>query len=79
MSMFQRLGNQPQQPQQQSQDPRSAAMELMRKQGIDVPQGMENDPSALLQHVLQSGKVPQVQNRLSMAQQMMQRMFGGRR
>ncbi|MBO5384498.1 MAG: hypothetical protein J6A30_09385 [Ruminococcus sp.] len=79
MSMFQRLGNQTQQPQQQSQDPRSAAMELMRKQGIDVPQGMENDPSALLQHVLQSGKVPQAQNRLSMAQQMMQRMFGGRR
>lgn len=79
MSMFERLGNQPQQQQQQSQDPRSAAMELMRKQGIDVPQGMENDPRALLQHVLQSGKVPQAQNRLSMAHQMMQRMFGGRR
>ncbi len=77
MSMFQRLGNQPQQPPQQSQDPRSAAMELMKRQGIDVPQGMENDPSALLQHVLQSGKVPQ--GRLNMAQQMMQRMFGGRR
>lgn len=71
MSMFQRLGNQ--QPQQQSQDPRAAAMELMKRQGIDVPQGMENDPSALLQHVLQSGKVPQ--GRLGMAQQMMQRMF----
>lgn len=75
MSMFQRLGNQPQQA--QPQDPRSAAMELMKRQGIDVPQGMENDPSALLQHVLQSGKVPQ--GRLGMAQQMMQRMFGGRR
>lgn len=73
MSMFQRLGNQPQQTPQQSQDPRSAAMELMKRQGIDVPQGMENDPSALLQHVLQSGKVPQ--GRLNMAQQMMQRMF----
>lgn len=75
MSMFQRLGNQPQQA--QPQDPRSAAMELMKRQGIDVPQGMENDPSALLQHVLQSGKIPQ--GRLNMAQQMMQRMFGGRR
>ena len=74
-SMFQRLGNN--QPQQQNQDPRSAAMELMRQQGISVPKGMENDPNALLQHVLQSGKVPQ--NRLSMAQQMIQRMFGGRR
>lgn len=74
MSMFQRLGNQPQQQaQQQAQDPRSAAMELMRKQGIDVPQGMENDPQAIIQHLMQSGRVPQ--NRLSMAQQMMQRMF----
>lgn len=75
MSMFQRLGNQPQQAQDQwqQQNPREAAIELMRKQGIDVPQGMENDPSALLQHVLQSGKVPQ--GRLGMAQQMMQRMF----
>lgn len=70
MSMFQRLGNQPQ---QQSQDPRSAAMELMKKQGIDVPQGIENDPQAIIQHLMQSGKVPQ--NRLNMAQQIMQRMF----
>ena len=61
----------------QPQNPRSAAMELMKKQGISVPQGMENDPNALLQHVLQSGKVPQ--GRLGMAQQMIQRMFGGRR
>lgn len=70
MSMFQRLGNQAQ---QQAQSPRSAAIDLMKRQGIDVPQGMENDPNALLQHVLQSGKVPQ--GRLGMAQQMMQRMF----
>ncbi len=79
MSMFQRLGNQPQQAQDQQQNPREAAMERMKQMGIDVPQGMENDPGALLQHVLQSGKVPQAQNRLSMAQQMMQRMYGGRR
>jgi hypothetical protein len=62
--------------QPEQQDPRSAAMELMHKQGIDVPQGMENDPRALLQHVLQSGKVPQ--GRLGMAQQIMQRLFHGR-
>lgn len=72
MSMFQRLGNQPQQA--QAQDPRSAAMELMKKQGIDVPQGMENDPQGIIQHLMQSGRVPQ--GRLSMAQQMMRRMFG---
>ena len=60
----------------QQQNPREAAMELMRKQGIEIPQGMENDPQALLQHVLQSGKIPQ--NRLNMAQQVMQRLLGRR-
>lgn len=60
----------------QPQDPRKAAMELMKQQGISIPKGMENDPNALLQHVLQSGKVPN--NRLNMAQQVMQRMFGRR-
>lgn len=64
-------GGQPQQ-----QDPRTSALDLMAQQGIDVPQGMENDPRALLQHVLQSGKVPQ--GRLGMAQQIMQRLFRGR-
>lgn len=56
-----------------NQDPRSAAMSRMKEMGISVPEGMENNPQALLQHVMQSGKVPN--NRLSMAQQMMQRMF----
>lgn len=74
MSMFQRLSNQSQQAQdQQQQNPREAAMELMRKQGIDVPQGMENDPQGIIQHLMQSGRFPQ--SRLTMAQQMMQRMF----
>jgi hypothetical protein len=48
-------------------------MNRMKEMGLSVPQGMENDPNAILQHVLQSGKVPQ--GRLGMAQQMMQRMF----
>ena len=56
-----------------NQDPKAAAMSRMKEMGINVPEGMENNPQALLQHVLSSGKVPQ--NRLSMAQQMMQRMF----
>ena len=56
-----------------NQDPRSAAMNRMKEMGINVPEGMENNPQALLQHVLSSGKVPQ--NRLGMAQQIMQRMF----
>ena len=44
--------------------------------GISIPEGMENNPQAIIQHVMQSGKVPN--NRLSLAQQVMQRMFGRR-
>lgn len=56
-----------------NQDPKAAAMSRMKEMGISVPEGMENNPQALLQHVLSSGKVPQ--NRLGLAQQMMQRLF----
>jgi RIO-like serine/threonine protein kinase len=56
-----------------NQDPRSAAMSRMKEMGINVPEGMENNPQALIQHVMSSGRVPN--NRLSMAQQVMQRLF----
>ena len=59
-----------------NQDPKSAAMSRLKEMGISVPQGIENNPQAIIQHVMQSGKVPN--NRLSMAQQVMQRMFGRR-
>lgn len=59
-----------------NQDPKAAAMNRMKEMGIDVPEGMENNPQALIQHVMSSGRVPN--NRLSMAQQIMQRMFGRR-
>jgi hypothetical protein len=70
--VFQRLGNQ--QPQQQ--DAKSAAMAKMKELGFSIPEGKENDPNYLIQMVMQSGKFPQ--NRLGMAQQVMQRMFGRR-
>lgn len=60
-------------PVQQQQNPREAAMALMKQQGIQIPQGMENNPNAIIQHLVQSGAVPQ--GRLNMAQQMLQRMF----
>ncbi len=60
----------------QQQNPREQALKLMRQQGITVPQGMENNPQGILQHLMQSGRVPQ--GRLNMAQQLMQRMFGRR-
>ena len=59
-----------------NQDPRTAAMSRLKDMGISVPEGMENNPQAIIQHVMQSGKVPN--NRLSLAQQIMQRMFGRR-
>lgn len=59
-----------------NQDPKAAVMSRLKEMGITVPQGMENNPQALIQHVMQSGKVPN--NRLSMAQQVMQRMLGRR-
>ena len=61
------------QPTQQPQNPRDQALNLMKQQGIPIPEGMENNPQGIIQHLMQSGRVPQ--NRLTMAQQMMQRMF----
>lgn len=55
------------------QNPREQVLNLMKQQGIPVPQGMENNPQGILQSLLQSGRVPQ--GRVGMAQQLMQRMF----
>lgn len=56
-----------------NQNPKEQALSLMRQQGIAIPDGMADNPQALIQHVMQSGRVPQ--GRLGMAQQIMQRMF----
>lgn len=69
-SMFQRLGNNQA---QQQQNPKDQALNLMKQQGIAIPEGMENNPQGIIQHLMQSGRFPQ--SRLTMAQQMMQRMF----
>ena len=69
--LFKNFGNK-----QEQQDPKAAAMSRMKEMGISVPEGIENNPQAIIQHVMQSGKVPN--NRLSLAQQVMQRMFGRR-
>lgn len=56
-----------------NQNPKEQALDLMRQQGIAIPDGMGDNPQALIQYVMQSGRVPQ--GRLGMAQQIMQRMF----
>ena len=68
-NLFQRLGNK--QPQQQA-SPKEQALNLMKQQGISIPEGKENDPQFLLQQAIQSGKVPN--GRLAMIQQLMARM-----
>ena len=55
------------------QNPREQALNLLKQQGISIPQGMENNPQGIIQHLMQSGRLPQ--GRLNMAQQLMQRMF----
>ena len=54
----------------QPQNPKEQALNLLKQQGITVPQGMENNPQAIIQHLMQSGRVPQ-----GRVQQIMGRMF----
>lgn len=60
-------------PTQQAQNPKEQALNLLKQQGIAIPEGMENNPQGIIQHLMQSGRFPQ--SRLNMAQQMMSRMF----
>ena len=55
------------------QHPREQAMNLLKQRGIQIPANMADNPGAIIQHLMQSGQIPQ--GRLQMAQQMMQRMF----
>jgi RIO-like serine/threonine protein kinase len=71
--LFQSFGSQQMQAAPEHQNPRDAAMSLMKQQGISVPENIVNNPQAIIQHLVNSGAVPQ--NRLQMAQQVMQRMF----
>ena len=56
--------------QNQPQNPKEQALNLLKQQGITVPQGMQNNPQAIIQHLMQSGRVPQ-----GRVQQIMSRMF----
>ncbi len=56
-----------------NQNPKDAAMSRLKECGFEIPKEIENNPQAIIQHVMQSGRVPQ--NRLSMAMQRMRGMF----
>lgn len=71
--LFQSFGNQQMQSVPAQQNPREQAMDLLRQRGIQIPESITNNPNAIIQHLMQSGQIPQ--GRLNMAQQIMQRMF----
>lgn len=73
--LFERIG-QGQPSQAQQQNPKDAALNLLRQQGFSIPEGYENDPNTLIQMVMRSGRFPQ--NRLSLAQNVLTRLMGGR-
>ena len=55
-SLFDTLGNKG--PMQMVQQIKQNPMAFLSKAGLNVPQGM-NDPNAIIQHLVQSGQVPQ--------------------
>lgn len=75
MSMFDQLGKSqtPQQmnPMQMLAQLRSNPVGFLRSRGLNIPDGM-NNPNQIIQHLLQSGQVPQA--RYQQAMQMMQGM-----
>ena len=70
--LYQSFGSQPVQAAPQ-QNPREQAMNLLRQRGIQIPENMANNPNAIIQHLMQSGQIPQ--GRLNMAQQMLSKLF----
>lgn len=74
MSLFDSLGG-GNQPQSQQMTPQQAMAQLqadpagvLKQIGLNIPAGM-NDPQQMVQHLLQSGQVPQ--SRFAQAMQMM--------
>ena len=61
MSLFDKLGNQPQQsinPMQKLQELKQNPANVLSQAGFSVPSGM-TDPMQITQHLLTSGQIPQ--------------------
>lgn len=75
MSLFDSLGSQPQQQtmnlMQRLQELKQNPVSVLRQAGLNVPDGMYN-PQQIIQHLIQSGQVPQ--NRYNQVLQQMNRM-----
>lgn len=75
MSLFDNLGGaQPQQmnPMQMVQQLKSNPAQMLNQAHLNVPQNMMNNPQQIVNHLVQSGQIPQ--QRLQAAMQMAQRM-----
>lgn len=73
MSLFDKLGSAPQQPMtpmQRLQALKQNPSSVLQQAGFNIPQGM-NNPQQIIQHLIQSGQVPQ--NRYSQVLQMLGR------
>lgn len=75
MSLFDRLGGQGMAPtnmlQQAIETAKANYVNILQQKGLTIPAGM-TDPQQMVQHLVQSGQVPQA--RYQQAVQMMQRM-----
>ena len=69
MSLFDALGQQ-MNPMQLVQQLRANPAAMLKQRGLNIPEGM-NDPQQIIQHLVQSGQVPNA--RLQQAMQMMGR------
>ena len=61
MCLFDSLGSKPQQPMnpmQRLQALKQNPSDVLKQAGLDIPQGM-NNPQQIIQHLIQSGQVPQ--------------------
>lgn len=74
--LFDKIGPGQSPVQQNQQNPKEAALNLLRQQGFTITKEQENDPNALMRMVLNSGSV--YQNRLPMAQNILMKFMGRR-
>jgi len=70
MSLFDQIGQKNMQDQLRQLQQNPAAM--LRQAGLNVPEGMGNNPQAMVMHLIQSGQVggPALQRVMPMIQQM---------
>lgn len=70
MGIYESMGNKQMNPQQMLNSLRNNPVAILRQRGLNIPDGMTN-PQQIIQHLINSGQVPQ--GRYQQALQMMMR------